>query len=132
MYPATIAEPEKLAATRPAVIGTEALGVLVRAGVPMVILDARGGQGDARVRGAHVVPAKPDEKTVAALVPNKDALIVTYCGGPKCPLSVNLAAHLRGFGYRNVLEYREGIEGWVAAGLPVEGSRTAEVADGDA
>ena len=57
---------------------------------------------------------------VAAALPDKGALVVTYCAGLKCPASHLLGEKLRALGYKNVLEYHEGIEGWVAAGQKVE------------
>ena len=60
----------------------------------------------------------PDKRAVYDA--GKDALIVTYCGGPQCPLSHKLAHRLEGSGYTNVIEYREGIKGWTAAGHKTE------------
>ncbi len=42
------------------------------------------------------------------------ALLVTYCTNLKCPASRALAARLTALGYTHVLEYPEGIEGWVS------------------
>lgn len=50
----------------------------------------------------------------------KDAEIITYCGGPKCPQSAQAAQRLRELGYTNVRAYEEGLEGWKAAGHTVE------------
>jgi rhodanese-related sulfurtransferase len=50
----------------------------------------------------------------------KDAEIITYCGGPKCPQSGQAAQRLRELGYTNVRAYEEGLEGWKAAGHAVE------------
>ena len=50
----------------------------------------------------------------------KDAEIITYCGGPKCPQSGQAAQRLRELGYTNVRAYEEGLEGWKAAGHTVE------------
>ena len=40
----------------------------------------------------------------------KDAEIITYCGGPKCPQSGQAAQRLRELGYTNVRAYEEGLE----------------------
>ena len=50
------------------------------------------------------------------MIPSKNSLVVTYCSNPKCPASGMLAANLKKLGYKTVLEYPHGIEGWVAAG----------------
>ncbi|MGI5281876.1 rhodanese-like domain-containing protein [Nonomuraea polychroma] len=56
----------------------------------------------------------------AALLPDKDATIVTYCTSPSCSNSKAVAARLGALGYTDVRRYVEGIEDWVQAGLPVE------------
>ncbi len=55
-----------------------------------------------------------------ALLPDRAAAIVTYCSNPACPNSQRVADKLAALGYANVRKYREGIEDWVAAGLPTE------------
>ena len=54
------------------------------------------------------------------LLPDKGATIVTYCSIAACPNSENVAAQLERLGYTTVHRYREGIQDWVGAGLPVE------------
>jgi rhodanese-related sulfurtransferase len=56
----------------------------------------------------------------SGLLPDKDAAIVTYCSNVSCPNSQNVANLLASAGYMNVRKYREGIQDWVEAGLPVE------------
>ena len=104
------------------VINTEALATMIRVKTPMTLLDARAGKFDdgRRVPGAKALAPTAKDEEVTAMLPDKQALIVTYCTNVKCPASPMLAKKLRGLGYANVLEYHEGIEGWVAAGKPVE------------
>ena len=59
------------------------------------------------------------------LLPDKDALIVTYCSNAACSNSTHVAARLEGIGYTNVRKYAEGIQDWVAAGLRTESSPAA-------
>lgn len=54
------------------------------------------------------------------MLPDKSAAIAVYCSNPACPNSQSVAAKLTALGYTNVRKYREGIEDWVAAGLPTE------------
>lgn len=106
------------APAKPAVLTTGALKVLLAAGTPVTVLDARSGKGDdgVRIPGAQQLsPGAPKEK-VAAVLKSKDQLVVTYCASVKCGASRKLAGHLTSLGYRNVLEYSEGIAGWVKAG----------------
>ncbi len=50
----------------------------------------------------------------------KDAEIVVYCGGPKCPQSRMAAEKLAKLGFENVRAYEGGLEEWKAAGFAVE------------
>ncbi len=65
-----------------------------------------------------------DEKTKAAfeklLGPNKDRLIVFYCGFTKCTRSHNGAMWAVKLGYKNVYRQPGGIKAWDEAGYPVE------------
>jgi rhodanese-related sulfurtransferase len=93
----------------------------------VTVIDALGGEYWAR---QHLPGALPlvvaDVPTQApALLPTRDAAIVTYCSNPACPNSTQVAEALTALGYTNVRKYREGIEDWVAAGLPVESAQPA-------
>lgn len=65
-----------------------------------------------------------DDKTKAAyeklLGPNKDKLIVVYCGFTKCGRSHNGAMWAVKLGYKNVYRYPGGIKAWMEADYPVE------------
>jgi rhodanese-related sulfurtransferase len=50
----------------------------------------------------------------------KNAEIVVYCGGPKCPQSRMAAEKLEKLGYENVRAYEGGLEEWKGAGLAIE------------
>jgi rhodanese-related sulfurtransferase len=54
------------------------------------------------------------------ILTERAAAIVTYCSNPACPNSQRVADKLTALGYPNVRKYREGIQDWVAAGLPTE------------
>ncbi len=106
----------------PAEINAAVLKLLMESGVSMKVFDARTGKYDdgRRVPGAGSLSpiSKPEE--VARAIPDKNQLVVTYCTNLKCPASSMLAKHLRELGYKNVIEYPNGIEGWAAAGYPVQ------------
>jgi rhodanese-related sulfurtransferase len=59
------------------------------------------------------------------LLPILDAAIATYCSNEACANSGRVATRLEALGYTNVRKYREGIQDWVEAGLPTEGSAAA-------
>ncbi len=113
--------PAPAAVEKQAVLNTAGLAALVRAKTPVTLLDARAGKWDdgKRIAGAKAVNADSSDAEIAAAAPDKAALIVTYCANLQCPASGKLAARLRGSGYSNVIEYPEGIGGWVAAGNEV-------------
>ncbi len=50
----------------------------------------------------------------------KDAEVVVYCGGPKCPQSRMAAEKLAKLGYGNVRAYEGGLEEWKSAGFATE------------
>jgi rhodanese-related sulfurtransferase len=87
-----------------------------------VILDARSGKYDdgTRIPGAKSLNDKSTPEDVAAVIPSKDASVVTYCSNTQCPASKRLADHLTKLGYTNIKEYPEGIAGWREAGGPVD------------
>jgi thiosulfate/3-mercaptopyruvate sulfurtransferase len=54
------------------------------------------------------------------LGPNKDRLIVIYCGFTTCTRSHNAAMWAVKMGYKNIYRYPGGIKAWDEAGYPVE------------
>jgi len=111
-------------------VSTDVLATLVRSDVPLVILDARAGEYDdgRRIPGAHIVAPDISKDALEKLVPDKNSLIVTYCGGVTCPLSSKLADRLREFGYHNILEYPVGIAGWAEAGYAIDQVQETDIA----
>lgn len=87
-----------------------------------VILDARAGKWDdgRRIPGAKQLSAADAVEKAATLIPAKDSRIIVYCANTHCPASKFLAEALVKLGYTNVEKYPDGIEGWAAAGNPVE------------
>lgn len=60
------------------------------------------------------------------VLPDKNAEIVIYCMNLDCEASTEEARELEGMGYQNVRHYSEGKQGWIRAGLPVEGKHVSE------
>lgn len=102
-------------------------------------------QQDLNRDGLHVLNVQTDKVFGGELIPGsqrvpldaigpgipglaKDAEIVTYCGGPACSQSIEAANKLTELGYTNVRAYREGLEGWKAAGNGIVASTPALVA----
>jgi len=104
------------------VVNTAGLQALLKSGTPLTVLDARSGKWDdgKRIPGAKSLNAASTKEDIAKTLPDKKALVVTYCSNLKCPASHALADKLTGMGYANVVEYTEGIAGWAEAGHEVE------------
>ncbi len=97
----------------------------VRAGLDagnLVLIDAlpESYYAQQHLPGALNLVADDVEARAAALLPDKDAAIVTYCSNRACPNSGQVAARLEKLGYTNVRKYPDGIQDWVEAGLPTE------------
>ena len=78
----------------------------------------------------NLVAEDSDEHVLGAL-PDRDAAVVVYTTDAGCARAPQLAGRLKALGYADVRTYREGIEDWVAAGLPVARPRavTLELSD---
>ncbi|MBF6440273.1 rhodanese-like domain-containing protein [Nocardia cyriacigeorgica] len=102
-------------------ITREQLAAEVEAGA-VTVIDALGGDYYAKqhLPGAIALLAADVDADAARLLPDKHAAIVTYCSNAACPNSQQVAGKLEKLGYTNVRKYRDGIEDWTAAGLPVE------------
>jgi rhodanese-related sulfurtransferase len=70
--------------------------------------------------GAINIPHTEVAQLADALLPDKDAPIVTYCSNTACRNSEIVAAQLTARGYTDVRKYAEGKDDWNAAGLPLE------------
>jgi rhodanese-related sulfurtransferase len=67
------------------------------------------------------IPGAVDYRTsqanLAAVLPkDKSALVVAYCGGPKCGAYAAAAKAAKDLGYTNVKHLSAGISGWKSAG----------------
>lgn len=58
------------------------------------------------------------EREIESVIPDREALIVLYCGGGY--RSVLAAESLQKMGYRNVFSMAGGIRAWRSAGYPME------------
>jgi rhodanese-related sulfurtransferase len=80
---------------------------------------------DGHLPGAIHIHYEQAQERAADLLPDKDALIVTYCSNADCQNSDIAAKTLRELGYTNVRRYVEGKQDWVAAGLALEVEKAA-------
>ena len=90
----------------------------------VVLLDANGSESWQKGHIAGAIDfAATSAKLATLLPPNKTALIVAYCGGPKCMAYKAAATAALKLGYTNVKHLPDGIKGWVQSGEPVEKGR---------
>ncbi|MEU7891883.1 rhodanese-like domain-containing protein [Nonomuraea sp. NPDC049152] len=108
-----------------ALITRDELKAAIDAG-EVTVVDALGGDYYAQqhLPGAVALVESEVDARAADLLPDRGAAIVTYCSNPACPNSQAVANRLEALGYTDVRKYREGIQDWVEAGLPVESSVT--------
>jgi len=98
----------------------------------VALVDARSAEEflKSHLPGAVNVPAGRAAELAPQLLPDKNALIVTYCVNFTWKLSEQLARELVALGYNNVCNYQEGRQDWMKAGLPLEGTAPYEAING--
>jgi rhodanese-related sulfurtransferase len=86
-----------------------------------VIIDVN---GDDSFKAGHVPGALNfagiKDNFALSLPKKKDALIVAYCGNPKCGAYLKAAKAAEKLGYTNIKHMSAGISGWKAAGMKTE------------
>ena len=90
-----------------------------------VILDANGTESYSKghVPGALDFAAVKD-KLADVLPKDKGALIVAYCGNPKCKAYQSAAQAAEQLGYTNIKHMSAGIQGWKDAGEKMEKAKS--------
>ena len=90
-----------------------------------VFLDSRSLQEyeTAHISGAISMPARELLKGIIdpiKILPDKEAVLISYCDGGECELSLDIAKVLSTRGYRNIFILGEGYPGWETAGYPTD------------
>lgn len=75
---------------------------------------------DAHLPGAINIPHDRVDELAPSLLPDHSAQIVVYCANAPCQNSGIAARRLAALGYSDVLDYDDGKQDWIEAGLPVE------------
>src|ERR1022692_3075310 len=80
--------------------------------------------GDDSFKAGHVPGAinfaAIKDNLAVSLPKKKDALIVAYCGNPKCGAYLKAAKAAEKLGYTNIKHMAAGISGWKTAGMKTE------------
>lgn len=102
-------------------LSTKQLKAWIEAKKPMTIVDARTRLdfAKARIPGAINLRWKYVHEKARHKLPDKNAVIVTYCQSFLCDASTKAYQTLKELGYRRLYEYSGGINDWKAHGNPV-------------
>lgn len=90
----------------------------------VTVIDVNGSDSynKGHIPGAIDFTAK--KKELASVLPkDKNALIVAYCGGPKCSAYKQAANAAEKLGYKNVKHLSAGISGWNQAGEKTDSAK---------
>jgi rhodanese-related sulfurtransferase len=83
----------------------------------VVVIDVNGTESWEKGHIPGAIDFESNEEKLASLLPkDKNALIVAYCGGPKCMAYKQAAKKAEALGYKNVKHLSAGISGWKEAG----------------
>lgn len=90
---------------------------------PFILADARDADSydSSHIPGAIPIPA--DEVNKLAGNYDRDIDVVTYCGSYQCLASTAAAKEFLKNGFRNVWDYKGGIQEWQEQGNPVESNK---------
>jgi rhodanese-related sulfurtransferase len=87
----------------------------------VTLLDVNGSDSYKRGHIPGAVDFSSTKDKLASVLPkDKNALVVAYCGGPRCQAYQQAAKAAKDLGYTNVKHLVAGISGWEEAGEKVE------------
>ncbi len=96
-------------------------------GKKAVLIDVNGSDSFAKRHVPGALDFEVVEKDLAKALPaDKDALIIAYCGGPKCSAYKAAAEAAEKLGYKNVKHMSAGISGWVDGGGKTEKGKSSK------
>ncbi|MBI3039704.1 hypothetical protein HYY75_11785 [bacterium] len=107
-------EPERI-------ITTTTLSSLIKTSTAFTLLDARNDDLDdgRRIPGAKHILGLYSLEEVKKLINSEGEMIIVYGNNLECPSPGKAKKILKQFGYYNVIEFREGIQGWAFAGYEI-------------
>jgi len=119
VHPAPERAPKQVAGAE--TVDVEGAKALHSSGVTFVDVRATRLYERRHIPGAHHLDLRSafTEKALLGLVA-KNEPVVLYCSGIKCTRSSGAATRAVAWGFTRVHYFREGMRGWMRAGLPVE------------
>lgn len=87
----------------------------------VTLIDVNGTESFEKGHIPSAIDFESNEEKLAKMLPqDKSALVVAYCGGPKCMAYKQAAKVAEQLGYKNVKHLSAGISGWKEAGEKTE------------
>ena len=91
----------------------------------VTLIDVNGTESWEKGHIPGAIDFESNEEKIASLLPkDKNALIVAYCGGPKCMAYKQAAKVAEKLGYKNVKHLSAGISGWKESGEKVAAKKS--------
>ncbi|MDD2997432.1 MAG: rhodanese-like domain-containing protein [Candidatus Riflebacteria bacterium] len=104
-------------------ITADTLVNLMNSGAKVSLVECRSGEQkeDLRIPGAIIARDNESEETILARLPSKDTMLILYPGLEGGNIA-SMTESLRKLGYLSILEYRDGVYGWITFGYePAKG-----------
>ncbi|NCB38183.1 MAG: hypothetical protein EOM80_05375 [Erysipelotrichia bacterium] len=104
-------------------ITADTLVNLMNSGAKVALVECRSGEQkeDLRIPGAIIARDNEPEETIFARLPSKDTMLILYPGLEGGNIA-SMTESLRKLGYLSILEYRDGVYGWITFGYePAKG-----------
>jgi len=90
----------------------------------VTLLDANGTESWEKGHIPGAINFEANEEKLSSVLPkDKNALIVAYCGNPKCTAYQGAAKAAKKLGYTNIKHLSAGIAGWKSAGETTEAGK---------
>ncbi|MBL9167419.1 MAG: rhodanese-like domain-containing protein [Verrucomicrobiales bacterium] len=87
----------------------------------VVVIDVNGSESFGKAHIPTAIDFEANKGSLAKVLPkDKKALVVAYCGGPKCKAYQAAAKAAEKLGYKNVKHLSAGIAGWMTSGEKTE------------
>jgi rhodanese-related sulfurtransferase len=77
-----------------------------------IVIDANGTESYEKMHVTGAINFKDDKGLQKALPRDRNALIIAYCGGPKCAAWTSVADYVSKAGYTNIRHYSGGLKEW--------------------